>query len=130
MIDKFDIRNFAQTMREITFYRTRQINRPTDANSFWEAQQEVTKLRSKLERAFNSGVQKAKTAKTDPAELWMFGLAAYKLIAIDGTSIADVIKMSGAKLIAKAQELGFELQEDGESHESFFMFDKLMPEDN
>lgn len=118
----FDIRNFAQTMREITFYRTRELNRPDDSNTFFQAQRDVVKLRQKLERAFNSAVQKATRKKTEPPELWMFGLVAYRLIVEDGQSIDDVVKLSGNKLADKASELSLPIEETGE--DSAYMFEK------
>lgn len=149
MTDKpktFDIRNFAQTMREITFFRTRQLGEPNDPQSLWQAQREVTVLRGKLEKAFNSGVQKTKLKQQKPAELWMFGLAAYRLIVLEDDDIAYVSRLSGNKLIGYAKEFSepIEVQAkplmdawiendrpEEEKHivEEPYMFEKLMPED-
>lgn len=122
--ETFDIRNFAQTMREIIFYRTRQLNRPDDANSFFQAQQEVARLRAKLEKAYRSSIQKAKRKKEAPPELWMFGAFAYTSIVLGEAQVNTLVKLSGNKLIDGAVAAGEPIEAGKVSN----VFEKLMPD--
>jgi len=103
---KFDSRNFGGVMREILIFRINQfkvnnINTPKD---FWRAQQEIVKLRVKLERVYKGQLQRAKS-EDESIELWMIGLAAYMLICEEGKRMDDVREMSGPKLVKKAREI-------------------------
>lgn len=122
MSETFDVRNFAQVMREITFYRTRELNRPDDSNSFFQAQRDVAKLRTKLERAFNSAVQKATRKKTEPPELWMFGLVAYRLIVQASMPIKEFLKFTGKNLAEQIPDMVLPLEQ--KEDESAYMFEK------
>ena len=107
---KFDVRNFGGVIREIMIFRMNQMGRVNTANHFWKAQQESVALRKKLERAYNSELERQRLSKTDSVnvavtELWMLGIAAYVLICQEGRRLDDVIKMSGPKLVKKAIEV-------------------------
>ena len=145
---KFDARNFSGVMREILIFRMNQMGRVNTANHFWVAQQEIIKLRQKLERAYNGQLQRAKISKNteDVVELWAYGLAAYVLICHEGRRLDDVCKLSGPKLVKKAIEVSTPIIEkssplleawqeanrpDAESHvwKMPYFFEKLfMPE--
>lgn len=133
----FDVRNFGGTLREITFFRTRQLGRTDDAQSFWQAQQDVVALRKKLERAYNSTVQKAKHKKQITPELWIFGLFAYHKIVLEMLSLEDFQRLSNAKIAREATKLAEPivkaseaLRESDEAWETPYLFEKLMPEVN
>lgn len=109
--ETFDIRNFAQTMREIFMWRVNQLkasgDQPYEA-LFFQAQNDIANVRKKLERAYKSAGQK----RGQTPDLWMFGLAAYHMVIEKQQRIDDVLNASGAKLSRLALELGQPIQEE------------------
>ena len=123
----FNITLISSVMREVLIFRMNQMARENTAKHFWRAQSEVTQLRTKLETAYKSSIQKAKIAKQQTAitDLWCYGLVAYDLITEQGMKLSDVLNMSGAKLERMAAEMGTALKAKAQTEgESVYLFEK------
>ena len=104
-IGSFDIRNFSGTLRELLILRINQMGQVNSPKHFWQAQQEITRLRARLERAYRATLQKARLHQKTPPDLWMFGLAAYELLSEQGLRLDAVLALSNARLARLALEL-------------------------
>lgn len=114
---RFDIKNFSGTIREIMTFL---INTKGIVNTkvhFDEAQEEVVKLRNRLQDAYNSEMKKrlpyvGRLGKKPffvpdmSLEIWMYGAAAYDLITEQGRRLQDVLNMPWSDITEKAKEQG------------------------
>jgi hypothetical protein len=103
----FDVRSFAEVLREILTHRVMQIanGKPPTEKQFWQAQSEQVQLRAKLELAYSETLKKRR-ADEPVLEVWMFSIAAYSLYVIERKWLADILSMSSPKLARKALEVG------------------------
>jgi hypothetical protein len=96
----FDVRSFAEVMREIFTHRIIQYGGMTEAN--WDkAQKDTAAIRKRLERAYASSQQKG-----EYLDVWLFGMAAYKLFVEEHQRFDNILGMSLTKLALKASEIG------------------------
>lgn len=105
----FNVRSFAEVMREILTHRIIDLAKgqpPTD-KIFWQAQQDTSNLRKRLESASKSHQQKGQYL-----EIWMFGMAAYQAYVIYNRRLDDVLSMSLSKLARGASEIGQQIEAD------------------
>lgn len=111
----FDVRNFAQVLREIMTHRVIDLARGSvpEERHFWAAQEDTAKLRKRLEDAYRSALQKNKAVvgnsypmMRDTPSTWMFALAAYEAYILYGRRFDDVMRLSLAKLAQGASEIG------------------------
>jgi hypothetical protein len=111
----FDVRSFAEVMREILTHRVTELARglPATEQNFWQGQAEQTELRAKLERTYRSATEKAHHGEYMP-EIWMFAMAAYQAYVVHHIHLKDVMAMSLAKLARGAAEIGKEIQAKAE----------------
>jgi hypothetical protein len=111
----FDVRSFAEVLREILTHRVMQIanGKPPTEKQFWQAQSEQIQLRAKLELAYSEALKKSRT--DEPVlEVWMFSIAAYSLYVIERKWLTDILSMSSPKLARKASEVGKAIEVDAQ----------------
>jgi hypothetical protein len=122
----FDIRVFSTVIRELMIYRLNQMGLVNTQEHFWQAQQDAMTIRTELETAYKSSIQKAQTQKGyEFTELWMFGLLAYQRLTEDGLRLKDFFEMPKARMERQAAELGAALKAKAEKEgESVYMIKK------
>ena len=119
----FDVRNFAQVIREILMHRVMVLargNSPSAAN-FQQAQQESVNLRKRLEKAHQSVKQKS---KADMPEIWAFAGVAYREFVVEERHFEDMMRLSLTKLNKQALALEQELESESESNPIVYYWEK------